>query len=204
MCKLKLILCEKEKSFMDDEEFNFKEYEQRRIRDDMIMKEVEKANEEGRKSKYSEEQIMCAQMEKGKKAINKIYYESVFPLVNNILFVVYYMLSLITLPLTYRNQDVFNKIVAVLGYLALIGIVAVTKVIDKYIHKKQFVKAQWMCCLEKFSLDTSIFAYILTSIGYMFVIMDRSQFWYIYVSMLLIFALAVYGDIVKPLIKAKK
>lgn len=116
---------------IDEKEYNYKEYEQRRIRDNMILEDIKKANEVGSISRYSEEQIQCAQKEEGKKAINALYYESVFPLMNNILFVVYYILSLITLLLIYLNQDVLNKIVAILGYLALILIVAVIKIIDK-------------------------------------------------------------------------
>lgn len=129
---------------IDEKEYNYKEYEQRRIRDNMILEDVKKANEVGSISRYSEEQIQCAQKEEGKKAINALYYESVFPLMNNILFVVYYILSLITLPLIYLNQDVLNKIVAILGYLALILIVAVIKIIDKFIRNKKFRKTHWI------------------------------------------------------------
>ena len=185
----------------DEKEYNFKEYEQRRIRDNMILEDVKKANELGSISRYSEEQIQCAQKEEGKKAINALYYESVFPLMNNILFVVYYILSLITLPLIYLKQDFLNKIVAILGYLALIIIVAVIKIIDKVIHNNKFRKTHWMCCLEKFSLDTSIFTYFLTSIGYMLVIMEKFYFWYIYIIMCLILVVTVYFDIVKPLMR---
>ena len=185
----------------DEKEYNFKEYEQRRIRDNMILEDVKKANELGSISRYSEEQIQCAQKEEGKKAINALYYESVFPLMNNILFVVYYILSLITLPLIYLKQDFLNKIVAILGYLALIIIVAVIKIIDKFIRNKKFRKTHWMRCLEKFTLDTSIFTYFLTSIGYMLVIMDKLYFWLIYIIMCLILVVAVYYDIVKPLMR---
>lgn len=186
---------------IDEKEYNYKEYEQRRIRDNMILEDVKKANEVGSISRYSEEQIQCAQKEEGKKAINALYYESVFPLMNNILFVVYYILSLITLPLIYLNQDVLNKIVAILGYLALILIVAVIKIIDKFIRNKKFRKTHWMRCLEKFTLDTSIFTYFLTPIGYMLVIMDKLYFWLIYTIMCLILVVAVYYDIVKPLMR---
>ena len=122
---------------------------------------------------------------------------------NNILFVVYYILSLITLPLIYLNQDVLNKIVAILGYLALILIVTVIKIMDKFIRNKKFRKTYWMRCLEKFTLDTSIFTYFLTSIGYMLVIMDKLYFWFIYIIMCLILVVTVYYDIVKPLMRKK-
>lgn len=211
---LNLPICERVKNIIDEpsvneyvnrkmgeKEYNFKEYEQRRIRDNMILEDVKKANEVGSVSQYSEEQIQCAQKEEGKKAISALYYESVFPLINNILFVVYYILSLITLLLTYFNQE--NETVAILGYLALIISVVVMKIIDKFIHNKKFRKTHWMCCLEKFSLDTSIFTYALTSIGYMLVIMDKICFWFIYIIMWLILVAAVYFDIVKPLIREK-
>ena len=42
----------------DEKEYNFKEYEQRRIRDNMILEDVKKANEVGSISRYSEEQII--------------------------------------------------------------------------------------------------------------------------------------------------
>ena len=58
-----------------------------------------------------------------------------------------------------------------------------------------------MRCLEKFTLDTSIFTYFLTSIGYMLVIMDKLYFWLIYIFMCLILVVAVYCDIVKPLMR---
>ena len=57
---------------IDEKEYNYKEYEQRRIRDNMILEDVKKANEVGSISRYSEEQIQCAQKEEGKKAINVI------------------------------------------------------------------------------------------------------------------------------------
>lgn len=213
---LKLPICKKVKDIIDkagvneyvnrkkdEKEYNFKEYEQRRIRDNMILEDVKKANEEGGISQYSEEQIQQAQKEEGKKAINALYYERAFPLMNNILFVVYYVLSLITLPLIYLKQDFLNKIVVILGYLALIIIVAVIEIINKFIHNNKFGKTDLRYCLEKFSLDMSIVTYLLTSMGYMLVVMDNFFFWYVYISMLLLFGVAVYFDIVKPLIRGK-
>lgn len=183
---LNLPICKKVKNIIDESSVN--KYVNRKINE--------------KEYNYKEyEQIQCAQKEEGKKAINALYYESVFPLMNNILFVVYYILSLITLPLIYLNQDVLNKIVAILGYLALILIVAVIKIIDKFIRNKKFRKTHWMRCLEKFTLDTSIFTYFLTSIGYMLVIMDKLYFWLIYIIMCLILVVAVYYDIVKPLMR---
>lgn len=183
---LNLPICKKVKNIIDESSVN--KYVNRKINE--------------KEYNYKEyEQIQCAQKEEGKKAINALYYESVFPLMNNVLFVVYYILSLITLPLIYLNQDVLNKIVAILGYLALILIVAVIKIIDKFIRNKKFRKTHWMRCLEKFTLDTSIFTYFLTSIGYMLVIMDKLYFWLIYIIMCLILVVAVYYDIVKPLMR---
>ena len=180
-------------------EFNYKECEQKKIKDNAILHDVEKANEEGKISKYSEEQILCAQKEEGKKAMNTLYYEGVFPLMNNILYIIYYVLSLITLPLIYVNDKMCNIIVVILGYITLIIIIGVIKCIEGIVRKKIYKKKQWMSCLEKFSLDTSIFVYILTSIGYVLVILEKLCFWYIYAIMCLIFIVAVYYDIVRPL-----
>lgn len=48
---------------MEIKEFDYKKYEQRRIRDDAILRDVEKSNAEWKVGKYSEEQILCAQEE---------------------------------------------------------------------------------------------------------------------------------------------
>ena len=60
---------------IDEKEYNYKEYEQRRIRDNMILEDVKKANELGSISRYSEEQIQCAQKEEGKKAIKCVSFD---------------------------------------------------------------------------------------------------------------------------------
>ena len=188
---------------MNEKEYDFKEYKQKELRDNTILKDVKNANETGRRSKFSEEQILSAQREEGKKAMNELYYEGVFPLINNILFMVYYISSLITLPLVYLNEDPANKIVMIIGGITLIIIWSVIRFIDKFVHKKKFRKKQWMKCLEKFSIDTSVFTYFLTSIGYMLVILNKIYFGYLYLLMCFVFIISVYYDIAKPLLKSK-
>jgi len=77
----------------------------------------------------------------------------------------------------------------------------VSKCCSPFRKHKKFRKTHWMRCLEKFTLDTSIFTYFLTSIGYMLVIMDKLYFWLIYIIMCLTLVVAVYYDIVKPLMR---
>ena len=188
---------------MEIKEFDYKKYEQRRIRDDAILRDVEKSNAEWKVGKYSEEQILCAQEEVGKDAINAYYDEVVFPVINNILFVVYYVLELFTLPLMYYNPKELSVIVPVLGYIGLIISWIVLVKITKLIPKRAIKKRKWMCCLEKFSTKNTILANDLASIGYMLTIIKRFEFWYIYIIMFFAFIIGIYFDILKPLLKRK-
>lgn len=78
--------------------------------------------------------------EEGKKGINKLYHEGVFSLVNNIGFVVYYVLTLIALPLVYLNQELFSRVIVVLAYISLMIIAVVMKGTEKNIKEKTYRK----------------------------------------------------------------
>ena len=105
---------------MNEEEFNYKEYEQRLLRDDIVLQEVIKANEMGRKIKYSEEQVLEAQAENGKQEINGMFRKMVNPMENNLISFVFNCFSLISFPLVYFNTDISSTIVACLGLLELV------------------------------------------------------------------------------------
>lgn len=187
---------------MDEKEYNYKEYKQTQIREDMIMNDVEEANAHSRISRFSEEQIISAQEGNGKKAINELYNQLVFPLINDILFIVYCFFSIITLPLIYVDEK-NSRIVAIMGYFALILVVLILKLVNKYAQERKCTKKTWMECISKFTLDMSVFAYLLTSIGYMLVIMDSFGFWFMYIIMCIVFFTGVYFDIIKPIFKKK-
>ena len=64
-------------------------------------------------------------------------------------------------------------IVGIIGYLLLIAIVLVIKIVDKNLKKQMLRRRPWIDLLNKFSADTSVFTYLLTSVGYMLTMMDH-------------------------------
>lgn len=52
--------------------------------------------------------------------------------------------------------------------------------------------------LEKFLIDTTVFTYFLTSLGYMLILLDTFVFLYIYTVMIFVFRIAIWFDIIKP------
>ena len=90
---------------MNEKEYDYKDLKQKRMRDEMVLRDVELANEKFSVSKYSEEQILNAQEEKGKKEINELYYTEVFPLTNNILYFINYIFSLTVIPIIYYFKN---------------------------------------------------------------------------------------------------
>ena len=178
--------------------FNYTEYERKRIMEDTIMKDIEKSYKEGKICKYTEEQALCAQEGNGRRAINTLYYEGAFSVVYNILHMVYFVLTLVVLPMIYLNRESLSKIEPILGSFALIIVLAAICITDKLVHNNKFRRASWMHRLNQFTIDTSIFTYVLSSLGYMSIIMGKFGFWCIYIMMCLIFIISVYFDVIKP------
>ena len=185
---------------MKEKEYNYNELVQNRMRDEMVLRDVKLANEKFSVSKYSEEQILKAQEEKGKKEINELYYTEVFPLTNNILYFIYYIFSLSIIPIMYFIKD-NAYLVAIMGYLLLVVLVVCTKIIDKNVRTKKFKRKKWMNALEQFSIDTFMFSYLLSSISYMLVFIDKKIFLLFYIVMWFVFIFALYYDVIKYLIK---
>lgn len=59
---------------------------------------------------------------------------------------------------------------------------------------------EWIKYLNKFSNDTYMFDYVLTSLGYLMIILNSKMFCYIYVVMIAVFSFTIFFDLVKPLV----
>ena len=81
------------------QEYSYEDLKQRKMRDDNILKSLEEANESGGICKYLEEQILEAQQQNAKKRINYLYNEMIFPITNNILYLIYSLATLIIFPI---------------------------------------------------------------------------------------------------------
>lgn len=189
-------------------EMNYIELKQADMRNSGILASLEAANEKGVACKYSEEQILAAQKGEPRKEINDFYNNKIIPAMNCIIYVFYYLASLIALPILFVFQNSeddavmrANLIVGIIGYLLLIAIVLVIKIVDKNLKKQMLRRRPWIDLLNKFSADTSVFTYLLTSVGYMLTMMDHFAFWFIYGTMCFVFIVAMYYDVIKPLLK---
>ena len=161
-------------------EMNYIELKQADMRNSGILASLEAANEKGVACKYSEEQILAAQKGEPRKEINDFYNNKIIPAMNCIIYVFYYLASLIALPILFAFQNSeddavmrANLIVGIIGYLLLIAIVLVIKIVDKNLKKQMLRRRPWIDLLNKFSADTSVFTYLLTSVGYMLTMMDH-------------------------------
>lgn len=94
-----------------------------------------------------------------------------------------------------------NLIVGIIGYFLLIVIVLVIKIVDEKLKKQMLSRRPWIDLLNKFSADTSVFTYLLTSLGYILIMMDHFAFWFIYGTIFFVFIVAMYYDVIKPLLK---
>ena len=179
-------------------EIKYKDLEQQKLRDDFILKSLEKANMSGKKCRFSEEQIEIAQRQTAKEQINQIYSEEIFPIANNILYLIYTAATLFILPFLYVGGEGGTK-VSILTFYALMGVcIIVLIVVEKQIKKRPLGDKKELKAFQKFSNDTFIINYMLTSIGYMMALIGSFTFWYIYLAICLTFFMAVYFDFVKP------
>lgn len=177
----------------------YKELKQRKLREETILKSLEESNEKGIVCSYSEEQILEAQKQDGKKQINLIYEELINPATNNILYVIYSLVTLILMPIIYLNDIEGSRIAAVAAYILMIILLITMQTIRRSVEKDTEKNRDWIKYFNKFSNDTAVFNYIVTSFGYLMIIMEVEIFWYIYIAMSALFLLAMYFDFLKPL-----
>lgn len=179
----------------------YEELLQQRMREKNILKSLEESNKNDEMCSCSEEQILEAQKCKAQHQINELYDQKIFPTINTIIYCVYYISNLVILPMLYIKEDI--AYVAVIAYFLILIILIVIYMVEKRIHKKMEIKSKFLVCLQKFVDDTSIFAYLLTSIGYMLIFMKKYIFLFIYISMLVLSIIMFYADVIKTMVNDK-
>lgn len=177
----------------------YREVEQQKLREENVLKALQQANEKGENCSYSEEQILEAQYQSGKEQINHIYNELINPVSNNIIYIIYVLTTLILMPILYLNNTEGVKVAAVIAYILVLVVLIIVQVIERSVKKDTEKNREWITYLNKFSNDTFVFGYILTSLGYIMVILDSGKFWYIYIAMISVFSIAIFFDLAKPL-----
>ncbi len=178
----------------------YKEIQQQRLREESVLKSLQQANECGEKCKYSEEQILEAQCQLGKVQINYIYNELINPISNILIYFIYILATLILMPILYVNNVWGAIAAAVIAYVLMLVMLIIMRVMGSSIKKDTEKNRRWIKYFNKFSNDTYAFGYILTSLGYLMVILNSGVFWYIYVGMIVVFSVAIFFDLVKPLV----
>ena len=178
----------------------YKEIEQQKLREESILKSLQQANECGENCKYSEEQILEAQCQLGKERINHIYNELINPISNILIYFIYILATLILMPILYVNSMDGAKTAAVTAYVLMVVMLIIIRVIESSVKKDTEKNREWIKYFNKFSNDTYAFGYILTSLGYLMVILDSGVFWYVYVAMIVVFSTAIFWDLVRPLV----
>lgn len=180
------------------QEYSYEDLKQRKMRDDNILKSLEEANESGGICKYSEEQILEAQQQNAKKRINYLYNEMIFPITNNILYLIYSLATLIIFPFIYAGGGKGEEVGAIAAYFLIFSVVIVLAAVEKHVRNRPEGERKWSNGFHNFSNNTFALNYMLTSIGYMQVIIEGYVFWYMYAGLCLVFLAALYFDFIKP------
>lgn len=178
----------------------YKEIKQQKLREESILKSLQQNNECGEKCKYSEEQILEAQCQLGKEQMNDIYNGLINPGSNILIYFIYILATLVLMPILYVNNVEGAKAAAVIAYVSMLIMLIIMRVIESSVKKDTEKNRGWIKYFNKFSNDTYAFGYMLTSLGYLMVILDSGVFWYIYVGMIVVFSVAIFFDLVKPLV----
>lgn len=176
----------------------YKEAEQRKIRDESILKSLERTYENGKNCPYSEEQILEAQQQLGQSQVNDIYTRLIHPAVNSMLFTLYILANLIIMPIVYVNDVDGVKVGCLIAYLLMILILIIVNRVQTAI-KNNTEKRVWMERFEEFSNHTYIISYLMTSMSYFMVVMNWVFFGAFYIIMVVIILISVYYVFVKPL-----
>lgn len=178
----------------------YKEIKQQKLREEDVLKSLQQANECGEKCKYSEEQILEAQCQLGKEQMNYIYKELINPISNILIYFIYILVTLILMPILYVNTVGGVKAAAVIAYVLMLVVYIIMRVIESSVKKDTEKNRGWIKYFNKFSNDTYPFGYILTSLGYLMVVLDSGVFWYTYTGMIVVFSVAIFFDLVRPLV----
>lgn len=176
----------------------YEDLKQQKMRDSNILEDMKKSNQKGIRSNYSEEQILKAQEQQAKKEINLLYEEKINPSTNGIIYFIYYIFTLIALPVLFYNESKYKGIVAIGAWLLLFIVVVVNKRVEKKYQKEMHKDIRCAKYFNKFSNDTCVLNYLLSSLGYMLAFFDVFSFLFIYAAMVFVFFVALLFDIIKP------
>lgn len=179
---------------------NYKELQQKKNRDEIILKNLMSSNEKGIPYKNSEEQIIEAQKQISKKEDNKFFEERYLPNYASILSPFFLLVSLITFPM--RLSDGKETLIAVIAFISLLAIIvigyALKKNIDKIYGKDYFI----FKVLNRYSISTFVFAYMFTALGDIAPVVDKNYcrwMYFIYFTFIFCLIIALVFDIVIPL-----
>ena len=177
----------------------YSEAEQQKLREENVLKALKQANEKGENCSYSEEQILEAQYHSGKKQVNHIYKELINPISNNIIYIIYVLATLILMPILYLNYTEVAKVPVIVAYILMAVVSIIISVIERRVKKDTEKNREWINYINTFSNDTFAFSYIVTSLGYIMVILDAGIFWFVYIIMIVVYSIAIFFDLAKPL-----
>lgn len=178
----------------------YKEIEQQKLREESVLRSFQQANECGENCKYSEEQVLEAQCQIGKEQMNYIYNELINPITNILTYFVYVLATLVLMPILYVNNTRGVETAGVTAYVLILVMLIIMQAIESSVKKDTEKNRGWIKYFNKFSNDTYVFGYILTSLGYLMVMLDTVVFWYIYAAMMVVFSVTIFFDLVKPLV----
>lgn len=134
------------------------------------------------------------------KCIWNLYNEMIFPITNNILYLIYSLATMIIFPFIYAGGKKGEEVGAIAAYFLIFSVVIVLAAVEKHVRNRPEGERKWSNGLHNFSNNTFALNYMLTSIGYMQVIIEGYVFWYMYAGLCLVFLAALYFDFIKPLL----
>lgn len=177
----------------------YEQLQQQKMREQTILESMQKSNENGTPYEYTEEQMLNAQAQPAKEEINELFSDKIFPANNGVLYLVYYIFSLIIIPLLYINEEEYKFKVGIGAWMLLIVMLIVLKCTEKLYQREMRKQYKAIECINNFANDTSICCYILTSLGYFAGFLGAWKFAIIYGAMLFAFIIGFYYKIIKPL-----
>ncbi len=133
---------------------------------------------------------------KNKKIKNEVINKKVYPHTNAILFILFFTITLVTLPFLYWKHDiVVARIFLVLMFVAVVIGKRVASSYKKSPDKESFI----LDCLVSFSDKASIFAYLLAAFGYMYDMVEKCVFIFVFLVFLLAYLIFLFLYVIAPI-----
>ena len=185
---------------MNKNEYNYHALIEEENRNKKIIKENEKSVMTTHICNHSEETVLNALEQKPRKIINERYETFLFPLINNCLYVISYLLSIVyfTIDIFFQTMDTFNLF---FPFIALLITIIIITVIEKKDQNKTIKTNSFFSGIEKFTNETTTLSYTLTIMGFMVNNVYRIIFIILYIISAFIFIFGIVKDIIIPIIK---